>query len=289
MASWHREHLTETQSALLDAWLPGARLRADLSWDMALTTVLDVSTDTGRFIVKAGPGDNHHVSREIAAHGTATRVLADTGHASRMVHGDNAANILVTTYLPGHLVQGTSAETDPDTYRQAGLLLGTFHRQHVRIDDAVEARATLKALAWLDGGHRIDRDTTALLRKMLRAHRPVPVQVVPTHGDWQPRNWLLDAAGRNGPGTVRIIDFGRFEHRPAMSDFCRLSAQQWKDNPELEAAFFEGYGADPRDRELWRIFQVREAIGTAAWACKVGDTAFERQGHRMIAAALALP
>ena len=181
------------------------------------------------------------------------------------------------------------AEADPDTHRQAGRRLGTFHRQHVRIDDAIEARATRKALAWLDGGHRIDHDTTALLREMLRAHRPVPVQVVPTHGDWQPRNWLLDAAGRNGPGSVRIIDFGRFEHRTAMSDFCRLSAQQWKDNPELEAAFFEGYGADPRDREPSRILQVREAIGTEAWACKVGDTAFEQQGHRMITAALALP
>lgn len=289
MTSWHREHLAESQSALLDTWLPDAQLGADLSWDLALTTVLDVSAGAGRFIVKAGSGDNHHVSREIAAHRTATGVLADTGHASRMVHCDNEANILVTTYLPGQLVQGTSAEADPDTYLQAGRLLGRFHRQHVRIDDAVDARATCKALAWLDGEHRIDHGTATLLRETLRSHLPVSVPVVPTHGDWQPRNWLFNANDQDRPGTVRIIDFGRFEHRPAMSDFCRLAAQQWQDNPELEAAFFDGYGADPRDRELWRIIQIREAIGTAAWAYKIGDETFERQGHRMIAAALALP
>ena len=165
MTSWHREHLADTQFALLDTWLPDAQLGADLSWDLALTTVLDVSAGAGRFIVKAGSGDNHHVSREIAAHRTATGVLAGTGHASRMVHCDNEANILVTTYLPGQLVQGTSAEADPDTYLQAGRLLGRFHRQHVRIDDAVDARATCKALAWLDGEHRIDHGTATLLRK----------------------------------------------------------------------------------------------------------------------------
>jgi hypothetical protein len=32
---------------------------------------------------------------------------------------------------------------------------------------------------------------------------------------------------------------------------------------------------------------VREGIGTAAWAHRVGDEAFEAQGHRMIAEALA--
>lgn len=55
----------------------------------------------------------------------------------------------------------------------------------------------------------------------------------------------------------------------------------------LEAAFIEGYGSDPREPGAWRRNRIREAVGTAAWAYQVGDEAFERQGHRMIAEALA--
>lgn len=107
--------------------------------------------------------------------------------------------------------------------------------------------------------------------------------VVPTHGDWQPRNWLIHG------DRVLVIDFGRFAWRPTETDFTRLAAQQWRAAPGLEAAFFRGYGADTReqDPQRWRITMLREAIGTAAWAYQVGDYSFESQGHRMIAEALA--
>lgn len=107
------------------------------------------------------------------------------------------------------------------------------------------------------------------------------MRVVPTHGDWHPRNWLIDQ------GIVRVIDFGRFAMRPASTDLTRLAAQQWNGHPELEAAFFDGYGDDPRDPELWRLEALRQAVGTACWAHKVGDEAFEQQGHRMLVEALA--
>lgn len=107
------------------------------------------------------------------------------------------------------------------------------------------------------------------------------VRLVPTHGDWHPRNWLIDQ------GTVRVIDFGRFAFRPASTDLTRLAAQQWRSRPELEQAFFSGYGDDPRDPDAWRLEALREAVGTACWAYRVGDEAFERQGHRMLAEALA--
>jgi hypothetical protein len=56
-------------------------------------------------------------------------------------------------------------------------------------------------------------------------------QVVPTHGDWQPRNWLIDE------GVVRVIDFGRADLRPAAEDFVRLARQDyWRDlRPEARA------------------------------------------------------
>jgi hypothetical protein len=64
--------------------------------------------------------------------------------------------------------------------------------------------------------------------------------------------------------------------------------QQFVGRPDLETAFLDGYGQDPRKAASWPMMQVREAIGTAAWAHQVGDTAFEAQGKRMIAEVLTL-
>jgi hypothetical protein len=74
--------------------------------------------------------------------------------------------------------------------------------------------------------------------------------------------------------------------RPALTDFARLAAQEFRRNPNLEPAFLDGYGTDPRETDAWHRTRVREAIGTAAWAHRVGDAGFEAQGHRMIADAL---
>ncbi len=274
--------LSVDQNAHLRHWLPDARLQADLSWNLTDTVVLEIASSLGRFIVKAAGPANTHIGREITAHQGPTAPLADSGRAARMTHHDRAANILVTDYLDGTLVMGTGAEFDADIHHQAGALLRAFHSQTQHCDNDSEARATTKTLAWLDQPHRIDPHTVDALRRILTAYRPRPVKVVPTHGDWQPRNWLIHH------GTVKIIDFGRYDFRPALSDFCRLAARQWRDDPGLEHAFLDGYGTDPRDPELWAIFTLREAIGTAVWAYQVGDEPFEHEGHRMLTDALTL-
>jgi thiamine kinase-like enzyme len=110
----------------------------------------------------------------------------------------------------------------------------------------------------------------------------MPTPLVPTHGDWQPRNWLVDA-----DGTVRVIDLGRADLRPAATDLARVDAQDFRRDPALEAAFLDGYGTDPRSPGLWLRTRLREAISTAAWAFRVGDEPFEQQGHQRIADALA--
>ncbi len=81
-----------------------------------------------------------------------------------------------------------------------------------------------------------------------------PTAVVPTHGDWQPRNWLVD------DGVVRAIDFGRAELRPAMTDLVRVAAVDFSGRPDLERAFVEGDGRDPRlvDPAAWHRAQVME-------------------------------
>ena len=280
MESWHGNRLSARQAGRVETWLPGVRLVSDLSWDLIDTAVLEVESARGRCIVKAGGSANHHIEREIRAHQSWVRVLSCQNRAPKLIHADRSASVLVSEYLEGCLVEGTEAEYAAETYVQAGALLRAFHHQAVRSDPDYEAAATAKVLAWLGEPHRIEDSAAAKARAILGTYEPRPVDVVPTHGDWQPRNWLVDGS------EVRVIDFGRFEFRPAASDFCRLAVQQWRTDPQLEPAFFAGYGSDPRDSELWNVMQPREAVSTAAWAYNVGDHEFERQGRQMLHDAL---
>jgi thiamine kinase-like enzyme len=179
------------------------------------------------------------------------------------------------------LVEGSKHEWRPAIYRQAGELLALLHKQFAVEDADFEAREREKSLAALAKPHRIAPDVLKRLLDEVESWPTPTVTLVPTHGDWQPRNWLVNDE------VVSVIDFGRAGLRPAMTDFGRLAVQQFRSNPALESAFLEGYGDDPREPAAWHCNRVPEAIGTAVWAYQVGDEAFEQQGHRMIAEALA--
>ena len=275
------EALAPRQRALLRRWLPGATLVRDHSWGLVATRVIEVSCAGSRFIVKAGAAEDRHIERELHAHRNWLRPWTDRGRAPILVHGSAEAPLRVTRYLPGGLVLGTGHADQPDTYRQAGELLALLHAQSAVVDDDYERRENERSLAWLDRPHRIAAGTVARLRAEIAGWPTPPATLVPTHGDWQPRNWLVH------DGVVSIIDFGRAALRPAFTDFARLAVQDFRRDPRLEAAFLDGYGADPREADAWYRTLVRAAIGTAAWAHQVGDESFEAQGHRMLAEVLA--
>jgi hypothetical protein len=137
--------------------------------------------------------------------------------APHLEHHDARTGILVTSYLPGELVEGTLAEADPDVYRRG----------------------------------RAARFTP----------RTVPLYF--THGDYQPRNWVIDN------GRVGVIDFGRGQDRSWVSDLVRLQNQQFTGHPERNRAFMAGL-SDPDDacadeRPFCRLRgrRVREGTGKA--------------------------
>lgn len=280
MYSWHQNRLSLKQAERVETWLPGVRLVNDCSWNLTDTVVLEVEHKKHRYIVKAGGASNHHIRREIAAHASATAVLVRRSRAPKLIHSDATANVLLAEYLEGCLVEGRESEYAIGTYVQAGALLRAFHEQAGTCDVEYESAATAKALAWLDGPHRIEDSAARRAEALLGDYKPEPTIVVPTHGDWQPRNWLVDGA------ELKIIDFGRYALRPAASDFCRLAVQQWRAAPQLERAFLAGYGSDPRRGGNWNMMLLREAVSTAVWAYQVGDHTFEEQGHRMLAESL---
>ncbi len=283
--------LSERQRALLERWMPRAELVRDLSWNLVDTVVLHVrnadrdaalgGAAIGDAIVKAAGPANHHIGRELDAHQGFTEVWCAAGQAARLRAADRDARIFLLDYLPGELAERSAANLDPRVHRQAGEILRRFHAQASRPDDGSNAAAVARALKWLDGVHRIAPAEEQRLRALLARPLASAPPLVPTHGDWQPRNWLVDGA------ELRVIDLGRFAFRAAATDLTRLSAQQWRQEPACEAAFFDGYGADPREPSHWLLARACEAIGTAVWAHQVGDEPFERQGHRMIANVLA--
>jgi hypothetical protein len=274
------DRLSPRQRELVDRWLPGARAVHDHGWGQMERAVLEVVHETGRFVVKAGGPTDHHMVREIHAHLHWLGPWVGAGRAPLMRHHDVPERIVVTTYLPGRLVLGSRYADEPSVHVQAGELLAALHGQLSEVDDDYEASVNRKALAWLDGPHRIPGPVEEQLRAEIASWPTPPARLVPTHGDWQPRNWLVH------DGLLSVIDLGRALLRPATTDLVRLASQDFLRDPTLETAFFAGYGADPRDPAAWHRDQVREAIGTTCWAHQAGDAEFEAQGHRMITAAL---
>ncbi|WP_402465396.1 phosphotransferase [Isoptericola aurantiacus] len=245
------------------------------------TRVLHLRAGVGDIALTIYGADVHHGDRELDAHEQVLARLAGHGRTPRLLHADLERRLLATTWLPGDVVEGAAAAGDPETYRQAGAVLARLHATGARVDGDWEAAQDARALARLAGAHGIAPPVVSRLREVIGTHAHPPVRVVPCHGDFRPRSWVID-----DEGIVRVIDFGRFAWRPPATDLARLDAQQWIGRPDLAAAFVDGYGADPRGGPAWRRILVREAIGTAVWAHRVGDGASEARGRRMIAAAL---
>ena len=270
------------QHDLLAGWLPDLRVVHDHGWGLVDNVVLEVESGGDRFIVKADGESNHHVARELDAHERWLTPWVAAGRAPRLVAGDRPAKILVTQYLPGRLVLGSAAQQLPETFRQAGELLAMLHAQPAGVDPDYESRENAKVLRNLDEPHRIGVERAARLRDLVASWPQGPVDVVPTHGDWQPRNWLVH------DDLVSVIDFGRASLRPALTDWLRLDARDFRRDPAREDAFTDGYGSDPRRSSAWARERVREAANTAVWAYSVGDASFEAEGHEMIERALEL-
>ncbi|WP_426228371.1 phosphotransferase family protein [Pseudarthrobacter sp. DSP2-3-2b1] len=267
--------ITTEQNRLLAAWLGDFRLVRDYSWPLQDTTVLHVVTPAGAFIVKAST-TSHHIRREISAHAVGFDGLE--GRVPALRHASAEAGMLVTEFLPGTLVEGTPAENDPETYRQAGELLRKIHQPAGDSLHYAKALAT-KTRAWMDRAHGLLAETDLKrLEDQLAGLNPGAVPMVTTHGDYQPRNWLQDN------GQIKVIDFGRAEQRPWVHDLVRLTHQQFVHRQGLAEAFHEGLGrtVGPAEADLWRLENLNQAVGTVVWAHQVGDAAFEESGRGMV-------
>lgn len=273
--------VTDEQNRLLRSWLGPFKVVKDCSWPLQDTSVLHVSTpDGGDFIVKAST-TSHHLRREIAA--LAPGLPGLHGRAPVLRQASVKAGILVTEFLPGTSVEGSPAEYGPDTYRQAGVLLAKLHRPAGTSADYMKKLAYQTQLLIRSAEGLLAPGVRARAEQELAGLTPAPVKLVTTHGDYQPRNWLVDE------GRIKVIDFGRADARPWIHDLVRLTHQQFLGRPALAEAFYSGLGKDLNSSEagVWQLENLNQALGTVVWAHKIGDAAFEQSGVLMVERILA--
>jgi len=268
--------LSEGQRRVLHEWLGDWETIEDLSWPLQDNAVLHVRNDDGEHVVKASLW-SHHIAREIRAHRT---VLSNLDvRTPRLEHADLESKLLVTSYLPGELVLGTSAEWNPETYLQAGVILSQIQVPLGTSEDYFNDVLTRIGAFFDEAVALVPHDQLEALHDRVERLRSVPVDIYFTHGDYQPRNWITD------DGVVGVIDFGRAAERSWVSDLVRLRSRQFVDHPELEEAFMTGLGRrlTTADHETLKLETVNEGLGTVIWAHKIGDDQFEEHGRRMIA------
>lgn len=114
--------------------------------------VLEAVVGGDTVIIKAADKIDRHIARELRAHREWLAPWVSAGRAPPLRQADEDAKILVTQFMPGELVQGSGAELASDTYRQAGALLASLHRQLEVKDPGYWARERESALTWLDKG-----------------------------------------------------------------------------------------------------------------------------------------
>lgn len=105
------------------------------------------------------------------------------------------------------------------------------------------------------------------------------VELVPTHMDYSPRNWLIHRD--DGALWLHIIDWERARPAPWVEDAQRMVEDHWQRDPAARRAFFLGYGREPTEveqQQLRAITIANSAIGAIGWGTQRGDWPFVKQG-----------
>lgn len=250
----------------------------DHSWPHRETRVLRLASAEGPLIVKAFR-QPMHFERERKGYRYAAPILEDA--VPHLLASDADALMLALTSLPGSLAL-VEHEHDPEIHARAARLLRRLHDgAPSAVDDGLGARMRRSFERYAERSRDViaPEDLTKV-RSLIERIEDQPIDTVDCHGDFSPRNWLVDERG-----TVRLIDFGRFQRDHVMTDVLLMSCRYWPAHPRLRDAFFAGYerAPAPRDEAYFRAAMGRWAIGTIIWAREHHDAPFERLGREALA------
>ena len=201
---------------------------------------------------------------------------------------------IALTALPGEPVaeRDLGAARERALHESAGSWLRRLHELPHDDDDPVGLADALR-LRWSpvwehDSDGLAPKDLRRWVGRILQA---AVVDIggtrVPCHRDFQPANWLADAAGE----WIGVIDFEHTRSDHPLADVARLAAYVWPHRPDLEAAFRAGYGGRPHPGDAFapfeesvRVFAVAEAWHRWLWAHRHRDLGLGRSAARALAA-----
>lgn len=256
-------------------------LIADRSWPHGVSTVVEAADDAGRVMIVKSPVDVAKFDAEVHAYRAWAPALS--GHVPELLAADRHQRVLVLSKLPGDI-----GDVSPSTFEAAGRLLrrlqGAEPAAPVRgfADQFRERSETWirRARAGLLSNEEVEFVRVAVVG-LAEFDDPLGV---PCHRDWQPRNWLTAA-----DGSVAVIDFGNSRVGYWWQDFERLWWSEWRTDPELARAFFDGYGTvlDEMTRVQLRATASQWLLSTIVWADEVDDAAFGDHARTQLAAAMA--
>lgn len=249
---------------------------ADRSWaDLGLAVVFEVVTADGRSLIVKSHHDVFRNQLEVAAYRTWVPAIAD--RAPSLVAADDAGQVLVLTKLQAG---GPPSVLPPSAYADAGAVLRRFHEAGEQlVDEGWAAQRLANLRSWIDRmpAGLVDDDDVAWVEEQAAVLLELPPPpLVPCHGDFQPRNWLLDGAER-----VFVIDFEKARHDWWIHDLQRMWWKEWRYRPDLRDAFLAGYGRqlDETEQAGLRANSARGHLVQIAWATQHGDVQFAAEGR----------
>ncbi|MER6913852.1 phosphotransferase [Streptomyces sp. NPDC000594] len=253
----------------------------DLSWAREDSRVWRARTTTGgTWCVKVHQSDRFQ-ERETAAYRSWVPALGAA--APRLVAADPGLRAVVFTAVPGRPLYGAVLEPGRErrVFHRIGRLAALIHASAPPRPGTGGAPAALRKLErHLVGARtRLVPGDEAFIRTVAeKAARLPALDLVPTHGDLQPRNLLL------GEGdAVRVVDFERAQEGPAVRDFVRL-ADSWADRPDLHEAFTAGYGRPltGAEEQHLAVESMLDAVSGIQYGARHHDPELAERGLRTL-------
>lgn len=187
-----------------------------------------------------------------------------------------------------------TAELERSAHRRAGYFLRALHSlPEVDADPVPLAEAVrLRYAAWL-GRVRPAVSEEAFVRLRERGAAAgselfATARRVPCHRDFTPHNWLVSGpllAGQIlGLDGFYVVDFEHAHLDCALFDIVKLWTDLWGERPDLEAAFFAGYGRGlgATEQAQLRVLGAMHAMATIAWAHEHADLHFQALGQHAL-------
>jgi hypothetical protein len=260
----------------LDRALGPCAVVGDRSWVHGRASVLEVRDVHGvTWFAKRHCGASNYRA-ELAAYQKWVPALGEQAPTLR-AH-DDALQTLVLSAVPGEAGSDFALGMDPAIQRRAGQLLRRFHEAESLgpWDDFAAAKLDAMEKWAARADDLLEPSQLDFARSEVRRLGGLgsPARV-PCHRDYGPRNWLV------ADGRVHVIDFEWARPEVWVNDLARLYFGPWRDRPDLQEAFFDGYGRaiDETDRTILLGCGALSAVSTVIWAHAQGDASFEETGR----------